>query len=64
MKKTVLSIRYENSLSLVSAIKNVSTISFITPHKNIFILLFLVKYNLLKEKFKRTTSILDSEYNI
>lgn len=52
MKNIIMSIRYENNFSLVCANNNLSSVEFSTSYKNLFVLLFLVRYKLIKEKFK------------
>lgn len=67
MKNIILSIRYENNSSLVSANDNLSSVEFSTSYENIFILLFLVRVKLLKQKMKhlyKRKSIVESEYNM
>lgn len=57
MKNIILSIRYENNFSLVSANDNLSSVEFSTSHENIFLLLFLVRIKLLKQKLKRVYAV-------
>jgi len=52
MRKIILSIRYKNNFSMVSANDNISSIEFTTSFSSIFPLMLLIRYKLLKEKIK------------
>ncbi|MBU0476049.1 MAG: hypothetical protein KKF62_18030 [Bacteroidetes bacterium] len=50
MKSIILSIRYENNLSFVTANDKISKVEFSTTFMNIFVIIVLVKLKLFKEK--------------
>lgn len=57
MRNIILSIYRENDLSFVSASDKISQVEFSTEKANIFILLCIVRYKLLKERIKYVTNI-------
>jgi len=50
VKKIILSIRFENNLSFITANDKYAKIEFNTSYQNLFVLLMLIKIKLLKEK--------------
>ncbi|MDA3861097.1 MAG: hypothetical protein PF445_07700 [Melioribacteraceae bacterium] len=64
MKRIILSIRYENNLSLVSANDKFTSIEFATAYINIFAILFLVRYKLIKERIKQISKYLKKNKSI
>jgi len=50
MKRIILSIRFENNLSFITANDKYAKVEFNTSYQNVFVLLMLIKIKLFKEK--------------
>ena len=50
MKRIILSIRFENNLSFITANDKYAKVEFNKSYQNVFVLLMLIKIKLFKEK--------------